>query len=282
MRIKAEGNTVTLKIYNDIHSESWFDEEDKAEDAVANVEDLEKILKENKNASILDIYINSPGGDVFEGVAIYNILKRNRAYKRVWIDGFACSIASVIAMAGNSINMPKSSMLMIHNPWSMAVGNASELRALADQLDKIAEPMIEAYMSKYTGTRDELVAMLDAETYLTADEAFACGLCTNVVSNNETTQANVEEALDSTLEMYSGKLKQFASIKQSIKDLMEEETAEAEAANEATAEVVNEAEAVNEPEMVAPDDEHTVTKEEAVEAVEAIQQNTLRAFFNVK
>ena len=153
MRIKAEGNTVTIKIYNNIRSKSWWDDDEKAEDAVANVEDLEKILKDNKNASIIDIYINSPGGDVFEGVAIYNILKRNRAYKRVWIDGFACSIASVIAMAGNSINMPKSSMLMIHNPWTYAVGNANELRAMADQLDKIAEPMIEAYMSKFNGTR---------------------------------------------------------------------------------------------------------------------------------
>lgn len=280
MRIKAEGNTVTLKIYTDIHSKSWWDDED-SDDSIKNVEDLDKILKDNKNASIIDIYINSPGGDVFEGVAIYNILKRNRAYKRVWVDGFACSIASVIAMAGNSINMPKSSMMMIHNPWSFAVGNANELRVLADQLDKIAEPMIEAYMSKFNGTREDLKAMLDAETYLTADEAFSYGLCTNVVSDNEETQDKVDEALDSTINMYSGKLKQFASIKQSIKDLLEDETAEAETANEAQAEVVNEAEAVNES-MDAPETEHIVTKDEAKEAVSEIKQNALMAFFNVK
>jgi ATP-dependent protease ClpP protease subunit len=185
-------------------------------------------------------------------------------------------------MAGNSINMPKSSMLMIHNPWTYTVGNASELRAMADQLDKIAEPMIEAYMSKFNGTRDELKAMLDAETYLTAEEAFSFGLCTNVVSDNEDTQEKAEEGIDSTVNMYSSKLKQFASIKQSIKDLLAEETADSETVNEADAETVNEEEAVNDSEMDAPETEHTVTKDEAKEAVEAIQQNALMAFFNVK
>ena len=96
MRIKAEGNTVTLKIYTDIHSKSWWDDED-SDDSIKNVEDLDKILKDNKNASIIDIYINSPGGDVFEGVAIYNILKRNRAYKRVWsMDSHARSLLSLL------------------------------------------------------------------------------------------------------------------------------------------------------------------------------------------
>ena len=157
-----------------------------------------------------------------------------------------------------------------------------ELRAMADQLDKIAEPMVEAYMSKFNGTREDLKNMLDAETYLTAEEAFSFGLCTNVVEDTEQTQTNAEEGIDSTVNMYSSKLKQFASIKQSIKDLLAEETAEAETANEAKAEVVNEAEAVNETEMDAPEEKHTVTKDEAEVAVAEVKRNALQAFFNVK
>ena len=143
---KAEENALTLNIHAAI-GESWWKSDDREEGIVEDVEDLQKILNQNKNASRIDIYINSPGGSVSEGIAIYNILKRTRSYKRVFIDGFACSIASVIAMAGNSISMPKSSMQMIHNAWTWTAGNASELRKAADDLDKINEIVVNAYMS---------------------------------------------------------------------------------------------------------------------------------------
>ena len=243
---------------------------------------LEAFLKECAVGEKVKIEINSPGGSVIAGLAMANMIKNSKAHVIAHVVGIAASMASVVACACDEIQMEEAAFLMIHNPWTYTVGNANELRAMADQLDKIAEPMIEAYMSKFNGTRDDLKAMLDAETYLTAEEAFSFGLCTNVVEDTEQTQTNAEEGIDSTVNMYSSKLKQFASIKQSIKDLLAEETAEAETANEAKAEVVNEAEAVNETEMDAPEEKHTVTKDEAEVAVAEVKRNALQAFFNVK
>jgi len=85
----------------------------------------------------IHIYINSYGGSVFEGTAIYNQLRRHPAHKTVYVDGFACSIASVIAMAGDEVVMPANTMMMIHNMWMAVIGNAAELRKTADDLDLI-------------------------------------------------------------------------------------------------------------------------------------------------
>ena len=190
IKAKAEGNKITVNIHSSVDSYARKREEDD-KDAVANVDQLKEILNANKDAAIIDVFINSPGGDVMEGIGIYNILKRHRAYKRIYIDGFACSIASVIAMAGNAIYMPKSSLQMIHNAWIFAMGNAKELRKMADDLDKVNETIVNAYMSRFTGTRDELQTLLDNETYLTAEECLKYGLCTKVVDNSEDTEESV-------------------------------------------------------------------------------------------
>lgn len=285
--IKAyqEGNKLTLKIHDSIDKTSWFEcEEGKEEGAVANVSDLEKILNSNKNASIIDIYINSAGGDVFEGIGIYNILKRNRAYKRVYVDGFACSIASVIAMAGNQVYMPKSSMMMIHNCWTMVCGNANDLRKMADDLDKMNELSVKAYMTKFNGTEKELQKLLDGETYLNADECLEKGLCTKVVEDGEETETMVNEALDKNTNMYNAKLEQLRAIKESIKQL-DVETKEVETVNETeNVEIINETELVNEANDEMKDSEETkeYTKEEVKEAVESMQQNALQKFFHIQ
>lgn len=126
----------------------------------------------------INIFINSYGGSVFEGTAIYNQLKRHPAQKAVYIDGFACSVASVIAMAGDKIVMPRNSMMMIHNMWSVAVGNAKELRKVADDLDVISAGNRQAYLQKAGDKLNEadLMGMLDAETWLTAEQCLAYGL----------------------------------------------------------------------------------------------------------
>ena len=87
----------------------------------------------------INIYINSRGGSVFEGTAIYNQLRRHPAHKTVYVDGFACSIASVIAMAGDEVVMPRNALMMVHNAMMGVWGNAAELRKAADDLDKINE-----------------------------------------------------------------------------------------------------------------------------------------------
>ena len=127
----------------------------------------------------LNIYINSPGGDVFEGNTIMNMLKRKKCTKNVYIDGLAASIASVIAMAGDKIIMPSNAMMMIHNAWTYAIGNSKDLRKLADDLDKVNTSIRQAYLDKAGEKLDEetLITLMDNETWLTAQECFDYGLC---------------------------------------------------------------------------------------------------------
>lgn len=275
---KCEEKSLVVNIHGEI-GQSFFDfpDPEKEENSVASVKDLQEILSKNKNIPTVNVYINSPGGSVNEGIAIYNILKRTRAYVRVFIDGFACSIASVIAMAGNAIYMPKSSMQMVHNAWTVAMGNSEELRKVADDLDKINEVVISAYMSKFKGTEKELRKLLDDESYLTAEECLKYGLCTKIVDDSENTQSNVEEGLDATTNMFENKLTKLVSIKNAIKDL-DAEIVEPETANEPEGEVVNEGETVNEADTLQM--AHTnVTEKEVRDNVEKTKQTELQKFF---
>lgn len=275
---KCEEKSLVVNIHGEI-GQSFFDfpDPEKEENSVASVKDLQEILSKNKNIPTVNVYINSPGGSVNEGIAIYNILKRTRAYVRVFIDGFACSIASVIAMAGNAIYMPKSSMQMVHNAWTVAMGNSEELRKVADDLDKINEVVISAYMSKFKGTEKELRKLLDDESYLTAEECLKYGLCTKIVDDSENTQSNVEEGLDATTNMFENKLTKLVSIKNAIKDL-DAEIVEPETANEAKVEVVNEGKTVNEADTLQM--AHTnVTEKEVRDNVEKTKQTELQKFF---
>lgn len=181
MRMSADdSSSADIFIYGDITRYRW-DEEDTTANSFK--EDLDAL----GDVSTINLYINSPGGSVFEGVAIHNMLKRHKAKVNVYIDALAASIASVIAMAGDTIFMPKNSMMMIHNPWTFAMGNAAELRKVADDLDRIAVSAIQSYLAK-TGdkiTEDKLKELLDAETWLSADEAYEYGLCDVVQESNE-------------------------------------------------------------------------------------------------
>lgn len=133
----------------------------------------------------LNIYINSPGGDVFEGNTIMNMLKRKKCTKNVYIDGLAASIASVIAMAGDNVIMPSNSMMMIHNAWTIVAGNANELRKLADDLEKVNSSIRQTYLDKAGDKLDEetLINLMDNETWLTAQECYDYGLCDQVGEN---------------------------------------------------------------------------------------------------
>ena len=273
---KAEENTLTLNIHAAI-GESWWKSDDREEGMVEDVEDLQKILNQNKNASRIDIYINSPGGSVSEGIAIYNILKRTRSYKRVFIDGFACSIASVIAMAGNSISMPKSSMQMIHNAWTWTAGNASELRKAADDLDKINEVVVNAYMSKFKGTEEELRELLDNESYLTAEECLEYGLCTKIVEDNENTQEDVNSGIEATTNLFENKLNKLVSIKNAIKEL------DAETVKTETVKETKNVETVKDGETVKETKNANVAKVNEIKTkVDEVKANELQRFFGFK
>jgi ATP-dependent protease ClpP protease subunit len=129
----------------------------------------------------IDLRLNSPGGSVFDAVAIFNALKRHAGVVTVWIDGIAASAASYIAMAGDEIVMPENAFLMIHDPSGLVMGTAADMREMADTMDKIAGCMIRGYAGRSGGSEEEIAALMAAETWFDAEAAIAAGLATRMV-----------------------------------------------------------------------------------------------------
>lgn len=143
------------------------------------------------------VSINSPGGDVFAGFEIYNMLAARKGGTTVRVMGLAASAASYIAMAADpgKLQMCRASMMMIHNPWSMAYGNAAEMRKQADVLDEVGSIMADIYMQRATCAEEELRAMLDAERYLSPTEALAVGLCDEIIDPAEEDDTEETQAM---------------------------------------------------------------------------------------
>lgn len=182
-QLTKANNTATINIYGDITSFPWFDGDVSASS-------LSRQLEELTDVSEIDVYINSYGGEVAEGLAIYNALKRHKAKVRTFCDGFAASIASVIFMAGDERIMNDSSLLMIHNAWSFVQGNAKELRKQADDLDKITQASIVAYKAHSTLSEKEIVELMDNESWILPDEAIEYGFATAI---EKTEQKNASQ-----------------------------------------------------------------------------------------
>lgn len=140
---------------------------------------------------VLNVYINSPGGDVFEGTAIYNMLKRKgkKCELNVYVDGLAASIASVIAMAGTKVMMPSNTMMMVHNGWMYTAGNAAELEKDVEMLKKCDKAIKQAYLDKASASGklddDTITELMDNETWLTAQECFDYGLCDEIIGEKQ-------------------------------------------------------------------------------------------------
>ena len=128
------------------------------------------------------LHINSHGGSVFDGQAIYTALKRHPADITTYIDGLAASIASVVALAGDRVIMPSNAMMVIHDPWALAIGSSGDMRKMADTLDKVAETILNVYDERSPKTREELAAAMAAETWLTAAEAAEYGFADEVTA----------------------------------------------------------------------------------------------------
>lgn len=185
------GETATLNIYGDITSWPW------SESDVSSY-NLSKQLEEMQGVKQLDVYINSYGGEVAEGLAIYNALKRKGQSCKVttYCDGFACSIASVIFMAGTERKMSSASLLMIHNAWTWAEGNAAELRKLADDMDIITSASVEAYKERASISEKKIRALMDAESWITPKDAVKYGFATEIIEEtSENPSQNVRISL---------------------------------------------------------------------------------------
>lgn len=163
------GADAELLLYGAISDSSWYEDDITPRLFATELKAL--------GGMPLTVRVNSPGGDVFAAQSIYNLLKSYSGHVTVRVDGLAASAATIVTCAGDTIIMPRNALYMIHNPSTMAWGDAKEMRTTADVLDTVRETILSVYR-KRTGdrlTNDELTAMMDEETWLTADEALAYG-----------------------------------------------------------------------------------------------------------
>lgn len=182
--VKQE-NVANIDIYGDITSWEWYESDVSSYTLSRELESLD--------VDVINIYINSYGGEVGEGLAIYSALKRHKAKIKTFCDGFACSIASVIFMAGDERIMSNASLLMVHNAWTYTYGNANQLRKEADDLEKITTASINAYMASVNITEEKLKQLLDDESWILPKEALDMGFATSIV--NDTTSNNPSQSI---------------------------------------------------------------------------------------
>lgn len=197
--METHDSEANITIYGDITSWPWNDGDISAANLSHRLEALGDVSR-------INVFINSYGGEVAEGVAIYNALKRHKAKVVTYCDGFACSIASVIFMAGDERIMNDASALMVHNAWTLASGNANELRKAADDIEKLNQLSITAYKTHFKGSDEELQELLDGETWLLPEEAVEYGFATSI-ENTESDKAS-QSARASLVKLIKGTVKQ--------------------------------------------------------------------------
>jgi ATP-dependent protease ClpP protease subunit len=178
--MQAAGDTAEILIYEEIGASFWGG----GVDAKQFVLDLKAL-----DVKTLNVRLNSPGGDVFDGVAIYNQLTQHPATVNIFIDGLAASIASIIAMAGNTISIADNAMLMIHNAWAGTVGNSKDMRKMADILDKIDVTMAGTYSKRSGTSKSKVVEMMAEETWFSGQEAVDAGFADEITQSTEAAEA---------------------------------------------------------------------------------------------
>lgn len=161
-----ESNTSNITIYGVI-GDSWFGDSFSASD-------IDSALNEAGDNDVT-VNLNSPGGDAFDGIAIYNRLKRHKGKVTVHVDGWACSAASIIAMAGDEVIMETGSMMMIHEASTIAWGTKQDMRREANVLEQLEQGIVDIYQTKSTLEREDIVEKVDAETWMSARTAVEFG-----------------------------------------------------------------------------------------------------------
>lgn len=203
----------SLYIFGSISSYPW---KEKDKDAYAIVKELSELEVDE-----IDVHINSTGGAVAEGLAIYNVLKNSGIKVTTYCDGFACSAASVVFMAGDERVMNEASLLLIHNAWTYAQGNAADFRKAAEDLDTITQASVKSYMRHVNISEEELKRMMSEETWISAEDAKKMGFATKVL------EEKVDEANQSAMQNIRERLLVAPAQKQEIKVPTAKEIAQA-------------------------------------------------------
>lgn len=142
---------------------------------------LAELAKLPDTVDTIRVHLNSPGGDVFSAVTIANTLRQHKATIEMSIEGLAASAATIVAMAGKTIRIGDNALMMIHNPWTIGIGESKDLRKTADELDKVRASIVATYRWHSELSDEALVALMDATTWMDADEAIANGFATEKV-----------------------------------------------------------------------------------------------------
>ena len=181
-RFEQMGTVHKLYIYDDVTACGTFNWETwTIDESETSANYFRRQLDEIPEADTIELHINSNGGEVKEGVAIYNMLKQHKAHKTCYVDGYAYSIASVICMACEKIIMGLGTSMLIHNMAAYVYGNAGQLRKMADDLDVLMESNRKIYMERAKGlTEDQLSEMMEKETFLTPEQCLEYGFCDEI------------------------------------------------------------------------------------------------------
>jgi len=200
-----------------------------------------EFIKEIKQLGDFDLRINSPGGDVFEGYAIANAIKSHKGNVTVKVEGMAASIASIVALAGDKLEMSENAFFMIHNAWTFVVGNAKELRKAADDMEKISQPLVSTYVKAFNVEESEVIRMMDEETWLGVEDMQELGVKVSVTESlkvaakankiniptkvlNIITMENNEENKDGLFDRFMNKLGDVKQLKAELATKVEEAT----------------------------------------------------------
>lgn len=176
---KEDGKEYNIYLYGEIYGEKIWDED-------VTPQELVDIIEIANKYSIVNIYVNSAGGEVWAGMSIYNMIKRIKSETRAYIDGLSASIASVISLAADKVYAYKNSMFMIHNPSIVTMGDSKDLRKTADLLDKVKETIISVYLDKIDTSYQEISQLMDEESWFTGEEAFALGFLDGIIEDKQT------------------------------------------------------------------------------------------------
>jgi len=209
-----------IAIYSSIGDSMW-------DDSVSAKSFNQELTGLPSSVNQIDVRLNSGGGDVFDGMTIYNRLKQHKAKVTVYIDGLAASIASVIALAGDEIVMGEGALMMIHKPWTMAQGDSKDLEETIDRLNDVEEQILGIYERNTNLSRPELRKMIAETTWFDADQAIDMGFAQRKMASDESVDmaASLNNAfwikdkpqLASGQEMVNNKINEFRN---NVKDFL--------------------------------------------------------------
>jgi len=215
--IKNKDSVGEIMIYGEITDEKWFDED-------VTPMDIKNKIKSLENVDEINMYINSPGGGVFAGLAIYNMLKRFSSKITAYVDGVAASIASVILLAADKKIIPENAHVMIHNPMGIAMGDADEMRKTARLLDGAKKSILSIYKSATTLTDKKLSQMMNDETWMLGQEAFDLGFADEVEANK-----TIEAKIQGDFAIINGQKVDIRNFRKFPKDRIEQKQKDEEA-----------------------------------------------------